>query len=95
MFPPQVTAGGEVMIDTKLILSEPFAPSLHVFNIKIYNPDGSLKKCYTRNIKAPNGSANFSIATALNEPVGTYTVKVKDAATGIEAEQKYEIVCKK
>ena len=58
-------------------------PSHHVFLVEVFNPKQEECLHYRKIIESSNGSGKIDIPFALNDAVGKWTIKIKDAATGI------------
>lgn len=66
-------------------------PGLHVFHVEIYDPDGTLRPEYTRNVLAIRGRGSTAIFTALNAKQGEWKVVVTDVASGITKEARFTL----
>lgn len=58
------------------------AADTHVLHVEISDPSGKLMAYYSGNLLAPQGHAMWRLPLALNDPVGNWTVHVKDLLTG-------------
>lgn len=56
-------------------------PVRHVIHLEVIRPDGKVVRYLAQNLETKNGSADFSIPLALNEPFGEYALIFTDAAT--------------
>lgn len=54
----------------------------HVLHIDVTDPDGINRLAYSGNHLARNGTAQFEIPFAHNDPPGKWEISIKDAATG-------------
>ena len=79
---------GENVVCKAVIEAETGEPTDHVFRVEVHNPDGQLVTCYTRNILAADGSAQYVIPLALNERTGAWAVTVTDVASKASATGK-------
>ena len=69
---------GEVRVVTR---DGPEKPVRHVIHLEVIRPDGKAVRYLAQNLETKNGSADFSIPLALNEPTGEYTLIFTDVAT--------------
>jgi hypothetical protein len=53
----------------------------HVIHLEVIRPDGKAVRYLAQNLETRNGSADFSIPLALNEPSGEYSLIFTDVAT--------------
>lgn len=60
----------------------------HAFDVRLVAPGGEEPAWYARQAAAVNGAAEISIPWALNDAAGTYTVVVREAATGVTARRE-------
>ena len=63
----------------------------HVFHMEIEDPAGKASKVLSQTVSAPGGKADARLALALNDPVGTWRVVVRDVATGTQATATFEV----
>lgn len=56
-----------------------------VLSVHVYGPDGSREWLYSDNVYAERGECAHAFAIPVNARTGTWTISVKDAATGLEA----------
>ena len=61
-------------------------PGLHCFRLEVVSPAGKLIEWLAQNVIGKAGQATAAIPFAVNDPVGTYSVHVRDVATGLRAE---------
>ena len=54
-----------------------------VVHVDVLDPAGQAKRHYARNLVARGGRVSMVIPLALNDPVGPWTVRANDVATGI------------
>ncbi|MDD5698843.1 MAG: beta-galactosidase trimerization domain-containing protein [Victivallaceae bacterium] len=66
-------------------------PSGHVFRLEIYNPNGQICECYSKNLLAENGKYSGNTQLALNDRKGLWKVTVKDTVSGEKAEKLFRI----
>jgi hypothetical protein len=58
------------------------AAALHVFHLDVVDPSGTIVSQYSGNIRAPKGRATVRVPFALNDPPGTWEIRVKDLLSG-------------
>ena len=56
----------------------------HIFNVRVYAPDGQELRYHAKNLLATGGRASFILPVELN-PIGPFKVVVTDVATGVQA----------
>jgi hypothetical protein len=54
----------------------------HVLNIDVTGPDGREVSCYSGNLLAPHGQAEWPLPIAFNDASGKWSVRVKDLLSG-------------
>jgi hypothetical protein len=57
-------------------------PGRHAVRVSVLRPDGTESDAYTGNLALTGGKGSFELPFALNDPAGTWTLNVRDAATG-------------
>ena len=62
-----------------------------VFHVEVTNPAGELQYPYSGNVLAPGGVASKQIPLALNDPAGTWRIRVKDVLSGQERTLNLEV----
>jgi len=65
-----------------------FLGGRHAFRVTVQDPEGKLIPVLTQTLVAPKGRATWEVPIALTDPVGQYTLKAKDVATGITAQHQ-------
>ena len=60
----------------------------HAFDVRVLAPGGEEMAWYARQTAAVNGAAEVGIPWALNDAPGTYTVVVREAASGVTARRE-------
>ncbi|MFA6470428.1 MAG: beta-galactosidase [Candidatus Latescibacterota bacterium] len=66
-------------------------PGLHVVHLDIYDPQGTLKPCYSMNILAKDGKAEVKVPFAMNDREGKWSLKARDAASGCRSEAVFTV----
>lgn len=66
-------------------------PGTHCIRVEALNPAGTLLGHYSANIMAPEGRGEGGFTLAHNDPVGTWTLRAVDVATGTQAETRLEV----
>lgn len=61
---------------------------LHVFRVEVVDPAGRASPCYSDNVVAREGSAEFKLPFALNDASGEWTLFVRDVTSGKTAMKK-------
>ena len=61
----------------------------HVISFRLLNPSGEQVKYYGYCLETKDGTARGRVDFALNDPTGTWTIKVKDAATSVGSEATF------
>jgi hypothetical protein len=80
--------------DTGTIRIAPAGPSpaaFHVFHVEVTDPDGRLVRPYSGNVIADGETATHPLPLALNDPVGTWRIRVTDASSGQAAEATVDV----
>ena len=54
----------------------------HVFHVDVYNPEGLRLAQYTENLIAPAGHARKLLPLAVNDPAGSWKIRIRDSFTG-------------
>ncbi len=56
--------------------------AMHIVHIDVTGPDGREVSCYSGNLRAPHGLAQWAMPIAYNDAAGKWGVRVKDVLTG-------------
>jgi len=83
-FTVEITSDG-----VKVIPGEPCDMARSVYHIAFVGPDGKERLAYRRNLACGPQGGSVEIPLALNDPAGQWTVRVKEIATGREAEVRF------
>jgi hypothetical protein len=59
--------------------------------ITVTGPDGKVIPWYGGNEDIFSGTGSFSFRTALNDPVGTWKVTLRDALSGVQSAVNVEV----
>jgi hypothetical protein len=78
---PRLVRAGETGVFTMRLVKESPA-ALHVFHLDAVDPSGTIVPQYSGNIRAPKGRATARVPFALNDPPGTWEIRVKDLLSG-------------
>ena len=93
MTPPELTRGGRTpVLDLRYAIetvSKEGRAQDHVLRLEASGPDGKVRGFYSANVFARNGKAEGALRLALNDPVGEWTVRVRDIATGLSTEATF------
>ena len=73
------------------LLTETGRPGRGVFRIETVAPNGKPVAPLTRKVRWAGGVADIGLRIAFNDPVGRWTVRVKDVATGAAARAQFEV----
>jgi hypothetical protein len=55
----------------------------HVVHCEVVDPSGKRPRYFVHNLDAPNGKFTVTIPLAVNAPLGTWSIEVKDVASGV------------
>jgi hypothetical protein len=87
--PTRATRGELVNLSLSFDGAAPAAKQ--VFHVEVTNPAGELQYQYSGNVLAPGGAASKQIPLALNDPAGTWRIRVKDVLSGQERSLNLEV----
>jgi len=81
----------QLVVTMTLLAERGASPAEHVVHLTV-TPPGWKRPAdwYTRDVVVHSGTATIRLPLALNDPAGTWTVTVRDVATGIESRVKVE-----
>ena len=88
---PSYAAGTEVRYGVRVDASTGM-PGFHVVHVGVSGPDGKPCPHYARNVELVDGEGEGSFVLALNDPPGTWRLRLRDAATGVVAEHPFLVV---
>ena len=83
--------GNDVNFGARLKVEGGAATGRHVFRVDVIKPDGKPQEILGYNQEAPKGQATIELPLAWNAPMGDWTVRVRDVATGFSAEQQFKV----
>jgi hypothetical protein len=89
--PPTCNQGAPLPLRLRL-LTEGGPPGHGVFRLETLNPSGDHAAPLCRKIRWTGGWADITLPLAYNDPVGQWTVRVTDIATGVTAERTFAVV---
>ena len=58
-------------------------PGRHVLRIDVSDPKRRPRPEYSANLEAPRGAAHYTLPICLNDPPGTWQMRVRDVASGV------------
>ncbi len=79
------------LVEVSLKLDGKKVGRMHAIRCELIAPSGESVRPVAQNLLAPKGQAVWQVAFALNDPAGDYTLRVRDVATGVAAEQKITV----
>jgi len=89
--PGTVVLGGSLQLRSHLVTNGEEGMSDHVVHITLSGPDGREHWPYTRNTRTREDRLATDIRLAENEPVGRWTVVVRDVLTGVSGEAEFQV----
>jgi len=63
----------------------------HVYHVEVFDPQGSRMPHYSENLIAKGGHASKRLPSAVNDPAGTWKVRIRDSFTGETKEFALEV----
>jgi hypothetical protein len=87
---PRYRPGEEVKYKAAVAVSKGKAGD-HVLRLEVFDPDGRLVPCYTKNVLAASGRYDDSVPLVLNEKAGPWTIKVTDVTTKVSKSAAFEV----
>jgi hypothetical protein len=79
------------LLSISLRLEGPRLGDTHTFRAQLFNPDRQELSMLTRNLAAPQGTCVWDLPLAVNLTKGTYSLHVRDVATGTTAERPLKV----
>ncbi|MFA6931480.1 MAG: beta-galactosidase trimerization domain-containing protein, partial [Lentisphaeria bacterium] len=62
-----------------------------VVRIEVFTPQGKLSESYTTNPSLQEGITDLALHTAINDPIGKWTIVAKDIISGLAVETSFEL----
>lgn len=87
---PRAVAPGETCV-LRVTVQADATVGDHVVRVEVTDPQGRIAEAYSRNLLTSVGEAEARVPFAPNDPVGTWTVGVRDIATGAAASWEVEL----
>ncbi|MDP7248459.1 MAG: beta-galactosidase [Planctomycetota bacterium] len=85
-------AGERVTFNCSLKASSPLEErDAHVVRVEVWDSTNKERKFYRYFIQAPGGSGKGEVPLAVNDPKGTWKLKLTDVATGIATERSFRV----
>jgi len=85
---PEAKRGGTLRFSVSTLPTQS-AKARHVVSFRLFSPSGKQVKHYGHCLETRDGTATGRVDFALNDPVGTWTIRVKDAATSVSSEATF------
>jgi len=79
----RIVAGKPLRLNLAIDAESGRATGKHVLRVTVTGPDGQERRWYARNVLVSNGKATVVVPLALNEQPGTYTIRARDAMSGV------------
>lgn len=80
--PARMARGG--FLPVRMRFDGPVAARTSVFHVEVKNPAGEIQYHYSGNVLAQDGAAVKLLPLAVNDPTGTWSIRVKDVLSGQE-----------
>jgi hypothetical protein len=87
---PARTKGGE-LVTVALQLDGRQLGDAHAFRVQIFDADGQELAMLTRNVTAPRGACTWELPLAVDLKKGTYALRVREIATGVQVERPLQV----
>ena len=89
--PARVRAGAGLTASVSVSVDEG-RPEFHVVHAAVFAPGSTTAhRQYSQNIACPNGTGEVTVPFALNDPTGTWTLELRDVASGVTARRTVEL----
>ncbi|MDP6151727.1 MAG: beta-galactosidase [Phycisphaeraceae bacterium] len=92
--PVRVNMGARVNVSITIATDDAATPNRHIVHVDVLNPDGRLVRQYAGNVELTDGAGAYRFPTALNDPAGQWTVRVKDVVSGATDHQSFDLVAR-
>lgn len=86
--PAQAARQGQRCPVAVALRTEGGTPVRHVVHVTVLQPNGTEAACYSVNLVLAGGQGALEIPFALNDSPGAWTLKARDAATGVTTETR-------
>jgi uncharacterized protein YfaS (alpha-2-macroglobulin family) len=86
--------GARVNVSITIATDDAATPNRHIVHVDVLNPDGRLVRQYAGNVELTDGAGAYRFPTALNDPAGQWTVRVKDVVSGATDHQSFDLVAR-
>ena len=87
---PDFSPGAVIQVSSKAITVGE-KPNLQVWEQTVIAPDGKRQDAYHKLQLVKNGTLNIELPLALNAAKGTWTIHLRDAATGLIGKAKFQV----
>ena len=88
--PASVKQGGTV--DLKYaVKAKAGRPGMRVVRVTVKAPSGKLVRRWEKNLRTADGSGQMKMFLALNDPIGTHTVNLRDIASGASVTKTFAV----
>jgi hypothetical protein len=87
--PARVRRGDTALIGIGFAAATPAA--VHVLHVDVVNPSEDTVACYSGNLLAREGRAGKLIPIAMNDPTGSWKIRVRDVLTGQTETSAFEV----
>jgi len=85
------TGNGSIPFLVTLDLAGHEPAGRHCLHVEVYGPDGSPRRHYAQNVLAEARTAKVSVPLALDDPAGTWKLRIGDVASGRTAEIAFDV----
>ena len=89
--PDKVRRGDDLVMDIEVHTEKPDHAYENVLNIKIYDPDGEYHWLYSENVSTAEKTFQKILHMSYNEKKGIWKARIKDVASGVCAEKRFEV----
>jgi hypothetical protein len=87
---PEQAKGGD-LLNVSLRLEGSKLGDTHTLRVQLFDLAGQVLTMLTRNLSAPQGTCVWELPLAVNLPKGTYSLRVREVATGTTAERALKV----
>jgi hypothetical protein len=89
--PDAVHPGEEIAFDLAVVSDRPGPIQGHAVRVTVSGPDGAERPYLTRNLYLAGGKGAYTLPVALNAAPGTWTFAAREALSGKDATQHFEV----